>query len=794
MKKVLSLFFSVLLLLTSCAGADSVSGELHSASEEEASAIEQLLSALPESEAEDNPGNDPEYDTDKLIFSSMASSGEIIWRIDGEEIICADLILQKDVAQFPLDDLYNSGAGLAALKTAGIPSGTEYGAEWLSLISKDEKGVWLCAALTDETDAIRVLLYDLAFTNQRITINGVKDSTEALGPFFDRNAGWLEIDITSYNENAFLISALDQNHQFNMSCYHPENDQLKDLGSQPLLLYTSIVPCGSSMLLAGFSIESNTALDLTPIDPATGDRKNPITVETEFNPTSAVNYAWNQEEHMLYFTVDNTAYKFDPNSGEKPVPFYVLKQNPFMNRLGLSVGNQYILYSTDGNLIFTDIHSELKATRIRVADVTGDGNLPDIAAEYNTAQAANYVTVPSCDNDDLILEYLMNQSADNDIYVLFMNSNAFHAMLDRGFCPDLGGSEIIRNAVASMPEYIRSTVSSGESPAALPICTFDESLALNVKAMQDLTGLSREELPTDWVDFLHLLNQISKDGILQENARYTVYEYAYTAYGLKEALFSLIMSDCLVWMNRNHADPDAIPGMLLPVLHAFSQIDWNGFGLPEEEPEDLTWLLANEQIPLLSVIQPEITLTVLEDGVEYWPLSLSTDSDRLISQTVSVMVINPWSTHPQEAIAFMEYAWEHLNVLSKMALCPDLNKPVPNTAYDEDIAYLEQMIAIYDDALAGAEPETSTEALRMERNEAAEFLEDYQRNGHWLASTESIAEYRALSAQMAPAVPEFWSADNEDAAVLQFLDGMIPAEQFVTQYVEAIKTSRMEGY
>ena len=78
MKKVLSLFFSVLLLLTSCAGADSVSGELHSASEEEASAIEQLLSALPESEAEDNPGNDPEYDTDKLIFSSMASG---IWSL-----------------------------------------------------------------------------------------------------------------------------------------------------------------------------------------------------------------------------------------------------------------------------------------------------------------------------------------------------------------------------------------------------------------------------------------------------------------------------------------------------------------------------------------------------------------------------------------------------------------------------------------------------------------------------------------------------------------------------------------
>ena len=88
------------------------------------------------------------------------------------------------------------------------------------------------------------------------------------------------------------------------------------------------------------------------------------------------------------------------------------------------------------------------------------------------------------------------------------------------------------------------------------------------------------------------------------------------------------------------------------------------------------------------------------------------------------------------------------------------------------------------------ENETSKKADMVETEK---YLNGYRENAGWIVSESSIAEYRALSSQFAPAVPEFWSADEEDAAVLQFLDGMMPAEQFVAQFVSSLKMALLEG-
>ena len=785
MKKALCSIIAVLLLFSiSLSCAEIHLGEMQDASQEEGS-LEQLSGAL--------SGNNLIPDEENLISSDLAASGSTVWQIAGSEIICTNVISQEEIARIALTEMYNGEIGKAALQAAGFPFETEYVPNWFSLISHHEAGVWLCMALKDEMNTLHVFLYDLALSDQSIRITGVMDKTKLLSQFFDEGSNWLEIDMINNGDDAVIIAALDQGFQFNLFCYSPENDQLASLGSRLLLQCTAAVPNGSDLLLVGPSIESTNTLVLTPLQIQSGNFGDPVSIEVDFDPSAAFNFAWNQEEHTLFFTVNNSAYKVNPDSGEKPVPFFVLENEPLPNRLGLIVGNKYILYAQDGSLLHIDTHSELKSTRIQISDASGNASLPEIAPEYNHAQMTYYVTVSVCEDENLFLEYLLNQSTDNDIYVVTLNSDVYHAIKDRGYYIDLSGSEVIRKAVEDMPEVIRNAVSSGETLAALPISVYNECLSLNVKALQKLTGLSRAEIPTDWPSFLRLLNQMAKDGTLLENTQYTVLDSAHTASDLKQQLFTQIMSDCLLWMNRNQADPDAIPSILLPVLQAFNEIDWNGFGLPEEAPEDITWLLSNEQVPLLSIIQPEIAVMALEDGVEYWPLSMNSDSDRLIPQTVFAMVINPWSSHPKGAQAFMEFAWEHLDILPKMSLCLSMNEPVQNTTYSEDSAYLEQLLSFYDETIADATG-AEAEAMRRERDELAAFLEEYRLNAQWLTSEKSIRDYRALNNQFELAAPEFWSVDNEDSAVLQFLDGMMPAEQFVVQYVETMKTARLEGY
>ena len=106
-----------------------------------------------------------------------------------------------------------------------------------------------------------------------------------------------------------------------------------------------------------------------------------------------------------------------------------------------------------------------------------------------------------------------------------------------------------------------------------------------------------------------------------------------------------------------------------------------------------------------------------------------------------------------------------------------MNEPVENPSYEEDIAYLEQLASSYRTGIAGTDTNEEAALLQQELDDLESFIGQYRENAVWLASEASIAEYRALSAQMVPAptVPEFL---NETDAVQQFLAGIISADQF----------------
>ena len=84
-------------------------------------------------------------------------------------------------------------------------------------------------------------------------------------------------------------------------------------------------------------------------------------------------------------------------------------------------------------------------------------------------------------------------------------------------------------------------------------------------------------------------------------------------------------------------------------------------------------------------------------------------------------------------------------------------------------------------------------AIQDELAELQAFMQDYAANAQWSASEASIALYRSLEPLMRPALPAFWSADAEDVAVLQYLDGLISAETFVSELKDALNMAALEG-
>ena len=782
LKKALGFLLAFVLLLTSAASAEFLTLDL--------SADDDMSVSI--GTPQDDPGASLGLQENAILSAAIVSSGHFIWRFSGEDLVCSDASTGNDISRIPFLSLYAEDPGLTVLQENGF-NPDQASVLWLKLISRDETGISFCLVLEDSDGSAHVLMYDLAFSDGEIHITGVRDVTKILGQFFDPDLNWLEVNMFRMDNGTLVIGALDSGLKYHLYTSRPAKESPAEIGTESLMSFISAIPHNDTILLACTSMDDLNALELSFLNPETGERSDPEIVTAGTEVTAAMNFAWSKEKNLLCFCVNNTAYRVSPGTGEPPVPMQVFDKTPAVSRLSSIVGDQYFVYAEDGSLLSCSLQAEIKSARIRILDASGDENLPDLISGFNSCQTDYHVLLSSCDDETTILEKLLNQSNDYDIYLISTDSGIYSALKNKGYFVDLSHDDIIRNAVADMPESIRTLVSEDGRVTGLPICTQNSTLSLNVKALQELTGCSREEIPTDWPGMLRLLNQMAEDGIMEQNPQYSVYESALTVSLLKESLFALIMSDCLLWQNQCNAAPDEIPAVLLPALQELEAIAWDQFGLTDEMSMDIDWMLSNEKIPLLQDVQGEIAVMDLDDGVEYWPLSLNSECPRLIPEAVSVMVINPWSTQTQGAQTLAEYIWENLDTLSKMSLSLSLNEPVLNTAYDEDIDFLEQLLASFRERIDTAKTEKEAEALRNEMAETEKYLNDYRENAGWIASESSIAEYRALSSQFAPAVPEFWSADEEDAAVLQFLDGMMPAEQFVAQFVSSLKMALLEG-
>ena len=301
-----------------------------------------------------------------------------------------------------------------------------------------------------------------------------------------------------------------------------------------------------------------------------------------------------------------------------------------------------------------------------------------------------------------------------------------------------------------------------------------------MNAFRAVTGLSRGGLPTDWTGFLELLGKTAESGKLNGSAYYTLYESRVTAAEMRELVFSWILRDCLLRAGRDGTDE--LPAIMTPVLQAFEQVNWSGLGLPAEKTGEGGEESVMERTALVSVGSPEIAETSMMSGIEYWPLSMDAGGERLIPQTVSVLWIGSGTAYPQAAMDFVNDYWESTDILTKMTLCQSMNEPVEDLPNGNDPAEADETDPEYDE-----DEEDWTEDEEWDSGEWDESVTGAEKGPRWIASAQSIADYRGFAAQTAAAVPAFGSTENEKETVRRYLDGKISAEQFIRMLVSILQ-------
>jgi len=710
----------------------------------------------------------------------MAVCGGLVWHVDDMAILCEDVEAGAVRATLPLSEYLQPDEALMRV----------------SVTAWAEDSVMLALTLSSAANSGTIRLLELGLTGNAIAAVREYDASDQLGFLADSRAKWYEVNMIGCGRRLF-IAALDDTYRFHFFSYAPDTDALSSLGERSLAAYTAAMPYDGALLIAGPSEADESLLELTRLSLDDGSTQLLDTIALD-SALRAANFAWDAPEGLLYYSFNNTVYALSPGGAEAPKPVGTLDSAPALLRLGVVAGNRYAALSESGQLLSCDIRGSVAfTTRLRIANIVDDETVVTAARDFELANPGCAVSVANvAEAADLFSEFKAHPS-EYDAFVLDLNSDLYRSLRESGFVADLSGIATLTSAVADMTPRMAKALQADGHLYAVPTAVGSYCQLLNVPAVQALTGLSLEEIPTDWPGFLALLGQLADSGALTAGGEYRLYDMDMPADGLRDMVFGSMVQDCLLWIGADDSAIDRLSQTLPPLLEAFNGVNWSRLsatdGLPPLSPQSAaSGDVQPEQgdsnrTALMDSGMPDIAVSPQAQGMEIWPLSVQPGGERLISQVAFVLCVNPHSDNPEAALSFAALAWEKTNVETKMALCQSMNTPVVNAAYQEDMDTMAQDLALLQQDIDAAQTADERAYLQAQLADLQAYMEDYRENGQWLASEASIARYRSLADALVPIAPDFGFDDAQYDLMIQFLDGGLTPEAYAERFAKAAK-------
>lgn len=709
----------------------------------------------------------------------MAVYGGLVWRIDDMSVLCEDIEASVIRATLSLSECLEPDEKLLRVSVAA----------WA------EDSVLLALSLSDAANNGAIRLLELSLVGGSIAVIKEYDASAQLGFLVDSRARWVEVDMIGCKERLF-IAALDNTYQFHFFSYTPDTDALTSLGERPLTAYTAALPYDGDLLIVGPSEVDESLLELTRLSLDDGGTLLLDTVVLDA-ALHAANFAWNATDGLLYYSLNNAVYSLAPGSAEAPKAVGALDSAPAELRLGVVAGNRYAALSESGQLLSCDIHSAVVFTaKLRIANIVDDETVVAAARDFGVAHPGCEVSVANVAEGTDLLSRLKAHPSEYDAYVLDLRSDLYRSLGESGFFADLSDIAALTSAAADMTPRMAEAIQTDGHLCAVPTAVGSYCQLLNVPAVQALTGLSRDELPTDWPGFFALLGQLADSGALAADGAYCLFDADMSADELRDILFGAMVQDCLLWIEANDNAVDRLSQAMLPALEAFNGVDWSHLSAADSLPS----LSLQDDVPddnplekrdssrtvLMESGMPDIAVSPQSEGMEIWPLSVQPGGERLISQVAFALCVNPASDNLDAALSFAAHTWDKTDVETKMALCQSMNTPVANAAYQEDLDAMAQDVALLQQDIAAAQAPEEQAYLQAQLDDLQAYMEDYRKNGQWLASESSIARYRSLADALVPIAPDFGFDDAQTDLMIQFLDGGLTPEEYADRFAEAV--------
>ncbi|MEG1967030.1 MAG: hypothetical protein RR142_05095 [Clostridia bacterium] len=410
-------------------------------------------------------------------------------------------------------------------------------------------------------------------------------------------------------------------------------------------------------------------------------------------------------------------------------------------------------------------------------------------------------------NAEAVAQSITTQDSSVDIFMLKADY-VYMSMLRKGMMADLSTSQYILDDVTAMYQPIREILMDEKGCiAAYPAELYIMFCKMNTAYWQMI--FKDQPLPTTIGDLLDAWIQWETDAADDYPELTFIGDFDYAQWC--ERLVTLYA--------RQHDQQGLLPDMGHPALRsAFEKLRQvyeirkaNGRSVSEpsaEELEQVTPLVQftqreamNEPSSLAVTLSEDFLYGVKKGAREILPLTFASGDEQKLDGTLYVYIINPYSKHIPEAIAFIECAMRvENNPYTYYSVHPDVNEPYqwPDyaqsvTRYTAEKEQLEQTLKKTNDE--------STADLTYQLAYVNDWLAAKEEQ-RWMISQKTIEQYRSTADRMRLDLhsESVYLGDSGASSQLllqslceRYASGTMTLDGFLTQLDEKMRRMYLEG-
>ena len=503
--------------------------------------------------------------------------------------------------------------------------------------------------------------------------------------------------------------------------------------------------------------------------------------------------AYDEARGMIYYELGGSVWRMavsEDGLGE-PQEFGDMPLDVYTDSSAVVLGDLYILASYDG-VVGRDVTAEkMPDEKLRIVNRAYINEIKTAYYDFTDAHPEYMVSISDSTSTDTLLQDMMNRSPDVDIYTLSLTDSAFTALMNRGFLSELSSSDTLSAGVGAMYDSIQNAVMKDGELYAVPMYLYANCLTINKKLLTEKLGYTEEQLPQNWAEVFGLLSDLAATHKLEEYPEVSLLGPGYIESDVKSNFFAMMMNSYYVWLDADEANLTRAGGVLEGLCEAFEAIDWSAFGLPTEYEENGEWEYVEENILFSNDnVQPGYYRS---ESFEPLLLSIADGEPPMISTEISVAFVNPFSTHREAAIEYLELTFSKIDKTTRIALMPGENEPILSPWYEENLKYYDETIADYEAQLADEKlDEENRDMLEQSLADMKQWREEYEKKGQWQVSAEDIERYREYAQYLVPMRSAIWN-DGGYSQISQYMDGAITAKQLCSEMEKTLQMQRLEG-